>query len=353
MLRGLKGRLRYLMALFTQSSFTAAGIHSLCWRGHQLVDWVGGGRAFAMDGTEQRAKVRYAYRFDAATTSPDGRFAVIYERLGTKGLLLRDGQVLRELNRSFYQAHAYEYPVALFDAPDGRVLLAHCPEAYNCLELEDAETGRSLTAAADRKLTDFFYSRLAASPDGRRLLSAGWVWHPLSQVVCFDVAQALAEPQHLDRGYEFPRLVNPGLVEENSACWLDNNRIAIATSVEEEQDDIDPHVRLGLAVYDVADRTCLRAFQLEEPAGTIIPLGTRYVLSLYRHPKAIDLSTGQVVHVWNELQSGLQDGSIFMGLGDEANPPPMAFDPASQRFAVVNRDTVTVIQFNSAALRSD
>jgi hypothetical protein len=158
------------MALFTQSSFNATGIRSLCWRGDQLVDWVGGGRAFTTNGAEQPANVRYAYRFDAVTASPDGRFAVIYERLGTKGLLLREGRVLRELDRSFYQAEAYEYPVALFNGPDGRVLLAHCPGNYCRIELEEAETGRSLTASAERKPSDFFHSQLAASPHGKRLL---------------------------------------------------------------------------------------------------------------------------------------------------------------------------------------
>jgi hypothetical protein len=180
------------MTLFTQFSFNATGIRSLCWRGDQLVDWVGGGRAFAPDGTETPARVIYSYRFDAATASPDGRFAVIYERLGTKGLLLHDGQIVRELDRSFYHAAAYEYPVALFNGPDGRALLTHCPGNYCRIELEDAETGRPLTASADRKPSDFFHSRLAASPNGKRLLSAGWVWHPLSLVACFDVAQALA-----------------------------------------------------------------------------------------------------------------------------------------------------------------
>ncbi|TGU36522.1 hypothetical protein EN795_36765, partial [bacterium M00.F.Ca.ET.152.01.1.1] len=77
------------MVLFKQSTFTATGIKSLCWRGDELVDWVGGGRSFAADGTERDPSVNYAYRFDAATASPDGRYAVIYERLGTKGLLLR------------------------------------------------------------------------------------------------------------------------------------------------------------------------------------------------------------------------------------------------------------------------
>jgi hypothetical protein len=115
------------MALFNQSSFTATGIRSLCWRGEELVDWVGGCRAFALDGRERPSPVHYAYRFDAATASPDGRYAVIYERLGTKGLLLHDGKCIREINRSYYHADAYEYPVALFRDAGGRLLLAHCP----------------------------------------------------------------------------------------------------------------------------------------------------------------------------------------------------------------------------------
>lgn len=339
------------MALFTQSSFNATGIRSLCWRGDQLVDWVGGGRTFAVDGTERPSSVRYSYRFDAATASPDGRFAVIYERLGTKGLLLHDGQILRELDRSFYHAGVYEYPVALFNDPDGHVLLAHCPGNYCRIELEDAETGRPLTTSADRKPSDFFHSRLAASPHGKRLLSAGWLWHPLSCVVCCDVAQALADPRHLDDCHHLPSSFNPGLAEESSACWLDDDCIAIAASAEPEQNSIEgdagPRLRpRGLAVYDFANRACLQAFQLDEPPGTIMALGKRHVLSLYRHPKLVDLSTGEVVHVWTELQSGLQDGSIISHLDGDAKPPPMAFDPASGRFAIVNRDTVTVIEFN-------
>src|SRR5262249_27340004 len=100
------------MTPFRQYSVPAAGIRSLCWRGDDLSDWVRG-RALALDGTEQSASVYHGYRFDAATASRDGRFAVIYERLGTKGLVLKDGEILREIDRSYYQADVYEYPVAL------------------------------------------------------------------------------------------------------------------------------------------------------------------------------------------------------------------------------------------------
>ena len=346
------------MAFFVQSSFQAKGIRSLSWRGIELVDWVSGGRAFATDGTERPAKRLYGYRFDAATASPDGRYAVIYERLGTKGLLLHDGHIVRELDRSFNFADTYEYPIALFNDADGRVLLAHCPGDHRRVELEEAETGRPLTASVERNPSDFFHSRLAASPRGKRLLSAGWVWHPLNVVAWFDIAKALTDPHHLDNSDALPHSFNPGRIEESSACWLDDDCMAVATSAEPEQDDVEddggPQLcPRGLAVYDLSKRVCLLAFQFDEPPGTILALGKRYVLSLYRHPKLIDLSTGKIVHIWTELQSGLQDGSITWGPDDDAKPPPMAFDATGRRFAIVNGDTVTVIAFDHSELGSE
>jgi hypothetical protein len=348
------------MAPFRQYSFSATGIRSLCWRGDELVDWVGGGRALALDGTERRASITFGDHFDAATASRDGRFAVIYERLGTKGLLLKDGKILREINRSSYHANAYEYPVALFHEPGGRLLLAHCPRSYCAVELEEAETGRPLTASAEREPFDFFHSRLAASPHGKRLFSAGWAWQPLGIVEFFDVARALADPRHLDRGARVsPYSSHVCLAEEDAACWLDDDRVVVGASAEaedpEEVREAGDETRLrpcGLAVYDLASRRCLRTFQLPEQPGTILPIGQHHVLSLYRHPKLIDLSSDQVFHAWTELASGLQESSIIWGLKDEAKPPPMAFDPVSGRFAIADRSRITVIEFDLSALNS-
>ena len=204
---------------------------------------------------------------------------------------------------------------------------------------------------------DVYHSRLAASPHGKRLLSAGWVWHPLSVVVCFNVGQALADPRHLDNGEAFHHSTDPGLAEQGSACWLNDDCLAVADSTEPGQDGVEDDAeprscRHSLAVYDVTSRACLRSFEVAEPAGTIMSLGKDHVLSLYRHPKLIDLSTGDVVHVWTELQSGLQDGSIIWSIEGEAKPPPMTLDPAGQRFAIVNGDAVTVIRFNDVGLGS-
>lgn len=39
------------------------------------------------DGSVQNATVNYAYRFDAIVTSPCRKYIVLYEKLGTKGLV--------------------------------------------------------------------------------------------------------------------------------------------------------------------------------------------------------------------------------------------------------------------------
>jgi hypothetical protein len=84
--------------------------------------------------------------------------------------------------------------------------------------------------------------------------------------------------------------------------------------------------------------------------GTILAIGAHHVLSLYRHPKLIEFSTGEVVHTWTELHSGLQDGSIVRVLEGDAKPPPMASDAASNRFAIVNGNAVTVVEFDRSVL---
>lgn len=332
-------------------SFRAPEVRSLCWRGDELVDWVGGGRSFLLDGTERRAPVRYAYRFDAATASPDGRYAVIYERFGTKALLLDNGEIVREFNRSFYCANAYEYPVALFNDPTGRAVLAHCPDAYSRIELEEVSTGQALTSSPARKPEDFFHSRLTASPNGSRLLSAGWVWHPWSMVVSFDVERALGDPALLDRGE--PVKPHSGY-EEGSACWLNDSCVVVGATTEDENldgDELAPQPNLtprSLAVYDLGKGVCVKALQLDEPPGTMWAIDNRHILSVYRHPKVIDLVAGKVVRVWTDINSGLQDSSISARAEGEAIPPPMAFDPERSRFAIANGDRITVIEFASS-----
>jgi hypothetical protein len=117
-------------------------VSSLCWHGDELVDWVGGVARYRLDGTVVERHINWAYRFDRAGAATDGQYVVISEALGTKGLLLKGDRLLREINRSYYCANAYEYPVALSTLADGRAVIAHCPEEYCKIELEEVERAR-------------------------------------------------------------------------------------------------------------------------------------------------------------------------------------------------------------------
>jgi hypothetical protein len=159
---------------------------SLAWQGDVLVDWVAGGTQYHLDGTLLNGNTNFGYRFDKATALADGSYAVIFEELGTKGLIIRNELEkpqyktigagnrtfsfkqydLREINRSYYHADDYSYPIALFRLPNGRPAILHCPDEYNRLEIDLLENGKRLTVSGERDTSDVFHSRLQVSPFG-------------------------------------------------------------------------------------------------------------------------------------------------------------------------------------------
>jgi hypothetical protein len=309
---------------------------SLCWSGEELVDWVSGGTRHALDGRIVDPHIRHGYRFDAAVMSQDGRYAVFYEKLGTKAVLLRDGRQVRELNRSYYHADVYEYPIALLTLPGGRTLLAHCPEEYCRLELEDAETGQRLTRR-ESESPDFFHSRLQFSRDGRYLLSAGWIWHPVDAAYVFDVAQALERPESLDQLQELVQ--GDSFLEVHSAAFGARDTLVLECSGLDENEG--SAARLG--VYSLAERRFLSRAPLEQPVGTLMVMED-HAVGFYEHPKLIELATGRVLESWPGLATGQQSSSIIHHLDAL---PPLALDPVGRRFAVGTDKGIEVVRFSA------
>ena len=306
-------------------------VRSLCWQGDELVDWVAGVVRYRLDGTIVEARINWAYKFDRDVTLPDGEYVIIYENLGTKGLVLKGERLLREINRSYYCANAYEYPVALSRLPDGRAVIAHCPDEYCKIELEEVETGRRLTAR-DNKPADFFHSRLEFSPGGQFLLSAGWVWHPFDMVEVFDVERALAEPESLDQVWKLNLEEVNG--EVHAAAFNGPETFVFAGEAEEEKSPV-------IGVYNLAEGRLVSLSQVAEQVGTLMPIGD-FAVGFFEHPKLIELSTGRIVDRWEEIASGNQNSSIIWH--HESQIPPMALDPANRRFAVAGPEAIVVIQ---------
>ena len=276
-------------------------------------------------------------------------WAIIYKRLGTKALLLKHGTLVRELNRSFYHAHVYAYPVSLLLAPGGRVVVAHCPDDYNRIEIEDANTGERLTASTIRKPEDFFHSRLQPSPDGKWLLSAGWVWHPFDALCWFNVEAALNDATTLDRFvHQTTHSRHIGFVEESSACWQTAKRILIGGGSDEEDPEeaaqfSGPRIPAnGLAVYDVMEDQFVASCSFGHPAGAMMPVGETHVVTFFGHPRLYRVAGGVLEKEWPAIQSGRETSSIFGYSPEPAKP--IAIDPHKQRFAVANGKTIYVVQ---------
>jgi hypothetical protein len=79
-----------------------------------------------------------------------------------------------------------------------------------------------------------------------------------------------------------------------------------------------------------------------------MPVGSKYVVGFFDHPKLIEVSTGRVLCRWPELKTGQQASSIMW---HKPLPPPLALDANSGRFAVADEKHITVITLSPALLR--
>jgi hypothetical protein len=322
-----------------EAKIEAKGVQSLIWNGESLFDWVGGGQRFELDGRTIPRRVYYAFRFDAAVVSPSGQYVVIYERLGTKGLLLCNGSIIREINRSYYHATAYEYPICFAMLQDGREVLIHCPEDYCRIDIEEAATGTRLTSSIERKPADVFHSRLMVDRSNQWLISAGWFWHPFDVLRLFSLAETISNPTSLDDSDVFPHQQ----VEVSTAVFAGSNKLLLSTSDETfsdgdyQENEFKPK---SLGVWDIEAKRICSMVDTAEPAGTLMPINDEFAVSFYKHPKIVNLRTGEITCRMPELNCGDQTSSIIHHIDAL---PPLAIDAANNRFAVATSDQIVVV----------
>jgi hypothetical protein len=311
---------------------------SLAWKGDAVVDLAQGAQAYEVDGSRRDSRF-WGYPFDVGIVGPSDVVALAHRR-GTKGLVAW-GQMrgqYREINRSFYCADSYDYPVTLFAGPGGRPLLVHCPDSYAHLEIEDAITGERLTTRR-AEANDFFHSRLAVSPSGRWLASAGWVWHPSAMLHLVDLARALSgQPDALDR----PAIAPLDICDEEvaGAAWTRDDHLVISTTKDGFGNDDAPRLpACGIGCFDVARKSWCFVSKLDRPAGELMDLGDhRHVLALDQFPRLIDARSGAEGITWPDLPTGANASPI-----DDRGRRPTALDPKRRRFAVAGDRAVTIV----------
>ena len=315
---------------------------SLNWRGNDLIDWVSGGSIYSLNGEFQHSGRAYGYKFDAAIQSDNGVYVVIYEKLGTKGLLLKNGEIIRELNRSFYQADAYEYPIVFFKL-DGEYSIIHCPEEYNQIEIDDVETGHRITSNSGRKPGDCFHSRFRVNNSNTKLINAGWVWHPVGILEIYDLQKAIKDNTLFDN----PKARLPINTEVCSAEFLNDDLLIISSSDEEPFDDEDLNDKVNLnprqlGLFSIKQNAFVKKVNVDFKLGTQIPIDENFVLDLYEFPKLIDLNSGEIKQKLEDIYSGKQDLAIIHHVN---SIPPIAIDRLTMRIAIANGNKIELLNF--------
>lgn len=313
-------------------------LQTINWFQDKIVDWANAGTLYETNGQKsQLNKYTFGFNFDCAINSTDGKYVFIYQKLGTKGLLIKDGEILREINRSYYQADVYEYP-ATFLNHDNKTFLVHCPTSYRQLDFEEVETGKIVTNVKQREPADIFHSRLEMSPNGKYLLSKGWVWHPIDVVQVFKIEDCLSNPILLDKlDYSFPSVGS----ELSTASFMDESKILVGSSDEVIDDENLANVPAkSIAIWDLHDNKFFNQWTPSFEFGNLFSIDKTFAWDIYKFPKIINLITGQIVDKAEDVYSGEQKSSILF---DIKKQPQISFDQERKRLAIKDNEKVLIL----------
>ncbi len=320
-------------------------VSALAWDEDDLTEPLTG-RRIVLDQPLPRSAFCVAYPFDRALCirGVDAFWALAYENRSTKALLFKNGKEHRELNRSYYFAKSFDYPIALTSIGRGRVVIVHCPNCYDLVEIEDAETGEILGKKRSEQME--FHSRFSVSADSRFLLSAGWFWHPLGAAWLCPI-NAITEWGDIpvsDVGFSFG-------AEIDDAAFLGNDHVVVSSTSEIVCEEVPPSglAPLQLGMWSISESRWASVAPLQNATGSIMPW-KEWVISFHEHPKAIELATGKVIHVWDQIQSGTQMGCIELC---EPPPPVIALNPRKGKFAVCDAKGINVVSLYASELSAE
>jgi hypothetical protein len=317
-----------------RQTITANYLQTICWEDDVIADW-GSGYKYWLTGNQKQ--LGYSYKLgDSAIQSANGVYVFIYQKFGTKGLLLKNGALIKEINRPYYCADVYEFPAA-FVTLGVKTYLVHCPVKYNQLDFEDVETGALITNIPDREPEDHFYSRLEISPGGTYLMSKGWVWHPLDMVVVFDIKKCISNPRLLDKPQFMP---NVG-AEVCTASFIDNNTVVIGSSNEVlDNVSIESLPPKHICLWNLETSRLFKQVKVSEDFGNLFAINANYAWDLYGFPKIIDLNTGEIIERNDQIDSGKQQSAI---INQTDHSPSIIYNKQTSRIAIKLDDKIEVL----------
>lgn len=242
-------------------------------------------------------------------TSSDAGFAAVVHDYGKRGRVydLGTGRCTLELDGGRYHSDTVPFSLALVEHRERTVVIHRT--AWNRLDASDAATGELLTdrhptsygvgEEAPEHYLDYFHGRLLVSPDGRRIVDDGWVWHPVGIPMVWDLAHWLdSNVWESEDGASRTALAFRNYYWDSGMCWLDSERIALGGIGEDEDWMLDGARIFTAARVNVTSRGRRLARELGAFAG---PGG-----SFFGDGSHLFSTGGDALNVWD-----VQDGALL------------------------------------------
>ncbi|MEX1659211.1 hypothetical protein ABZ960_39670 [Streptomyces pseudovenezuelae] len=217
-------------------------------------------------------------------SSPDGMFAAVVNDYGRFGEVidLRTGELTLDLESEGYHSETVPFSLA-FGQRLGRCVVIHRTE-WNRLDVSDAQTGEPLTARSSPAPTDgvdlpehyldYFHGALLVSPDGKRILDDGWIWHPIGVPSVWDLGPWIeGNVRESEDGPSWVEVCGRADYWDHAMTWIDSARVAI-----EGIGDHDAGMRPGARIFDTSragrSGAAVELLAFEGPTGPFFSDGT-------------------------------------------------------------------------------
>ncbi len=319
-------------------------LKSLCWYGDdRVIDIIGGHKIYNVSGDiedlskkSSRIRISYRFNFDRTKISKCGRYAVMYVAFGTKGVLLKDLKIVREINRSYYCSDAYEFPIALLERPNEEPLVVYCPDSYDQLEVEEFTSGKRIGAELEREPTDYFFGNLILSPDFQYLLSLGWVWHPAEIAKLFKMDQILTDIRITDTHDDILQVNLKDIKwdEDLTGCFTTENQLILFRKDYDEDEG-------RLIGYDFVENKVLFQTTSSHPIGTLLPLSQNWVLNMCGRLSVLDAETGKVLFEYDKVKVSERKSVLY----EKEDDPIWAFNEQTRKLAITYDKELHILEF--------
>lgn len=267
--------------------------------------------------------------------SPSGRFAAVVDDYGRYGVVV-DLTTGRAMDLDGGDGHFWTVPLSLaFAVHKGREVVVH-RTAWNRLDVSDPASARLLTArgptsyglgeARPAHYLDYSHGGLHLSPDGRRLLDDGWIWHPIGLPVVWDLQVWLEDNVwESDDGATRRHLAARHYYWDHGMCWIDARHVAV-----EGIGSDDDHMVAGVRVFDVT--------QPGESASVGWPILKE--TQVFAGPSGDLFSDGR--QLFSSAEEGLSVWDLVTGERTAYGPGfrPRRFCPASGEFVEIRDGNV-------------